>query len=83
MPPSDTPRDEEFWKHVRRARQMTSEERIREGFRLAEVERQEVLERFRSAHPDRDEQQLQAMVRTHFAELRRRERATWPPNLLP
>ena len=83
MPPGDAPHDDEFWERVRRARLMTGEERIGEGFRLAEVERLEVLERFRSAHPDRDEEQRRAMVRAHFAEQRRRERATWPPNLLP
>lgn len=83
MPPRDSSHADEFWERVRRARLMTGGERIREGFRLAEVEQREVLERFRSAHPDRDEEQLQAMVRVHFAEQRRRERATWPPNLLP
>lgn len=79
--------DPDFWEQVERARRMTGEEKIREGFRLFEVECQQVRDKFQALHPGLDDDHILAMSRAYFDEQRERDRVgVWiklpvPPEL--
>ena len=50
--------DESFWQQVERAKEMTPDERIREGFRLFEQGRDYITTRIRSHFPDASEEEV-------------------------
>lgn len=51
--------DENFWREVERARRMTPDERIREGFRLFEQGRDYIVRSIESTFPDMPPDEVQ------------------------
>jgi hypothetical protein len=50
--------DERFWQQIERARKMTPEERIREGFALFEQGRDYIVSCIRTTFPDATEEDV-------------------------
>ena len=63
-----------YWELVERARQMTPEERMLEGFRLFDVEAEAVRSEIAKTMPGASEAELAAAVRHHFRLVREQER---------
>ena len=66
--------DEIYRERVLRARQMTPEERMREGFRMFDVEAEAVRSEIAKTMPGASEAELAAAVRHHFRLVREQER---------
>jgi hypothetical protein len=67
--------DENFWREVERARNMTSDERISEGFRMFEREREARLAELQAQFPDATPEQVREMFRAELDAQRREKHA--------
>jgi hypothetical protein len=73
MEPRSELEDAAFWERVRRARQMTPQERILEGFRLFEQYCEDMAAQIRREYPQLDEPQVQQLLTQRLELLRREE----------